>query len=80
VLNWRRLALPQLVWAFIYVIISFFAGWQGMGRYILPVFPVFISIALLIHKNVNVRKFVMYLSSLMLALFAIMYTHFYWVS
>ena len=79
VVAWRRLSIAHVIWAIVCVVISFLNGWGGMGRYLLPIFPVFIAVPLLI-KRENVLTSIAYVSVLFMALFAVMYSHWYWVS
>jgi len=51
----------------------------GWGRYVLPAFPVFLAWALAMESRLAFTGAVV-LSSLLLALLTILYTHWYWVS
>jgi hypothetical protein len=51
----------------------------GWGRYVLPAFPVFLGWALALESRVALAA-VSTLSTLLLALLTILYTHWYWVS
>jgi hypothetical protein len=51
----------------------------GWGRYVLPAFPVFLAWALALESRLAFTGAVV-LSSLLLALLTILYTHWYWVS
>ena len=76
---WRRLGLPYAAWAGVHILGSFLAHWRGMGRFMMPAFPVFVGVAMLIRSKAALLV-VLYLSVLLLALFTIMYTHLYWVT
>ena len=67
------------MWALIYLVGAFMGGWHNMGRYVLPVFPIYILLALSLKQEMKLLAFV-YVSTLLLALFTIMYTHWYWVT
>ena len=51
----------------------------GWGRYVLPAFPVFLAWAVALESRLAFAGAVV-LSSLLLALLTILYTHWYWVS
>jgi hypothetical protein len=51
----------------------------GWGRYVLPAFPVFLTWALALESRIALAA-VTTLSTLLLALLTILYTHWYWVS
>jgi hypothetical protein len=76
---WRHLRLAHSLWAGAHVLASFFGLWRGIGRFVLPAFPVFVAAALLL-KRKSMMFAVSYLNTLLLALFTMMYTHLYWVS
>jgi hypothetical protein len=78
-LAWSKLDLAHTIWAIIFIGVSFVGGWHGMGRYILPVFPVFAGIPLLVRERDKLLA-ICYVDTLLLALFTIMYSHSYWVS
>jgi hypothetical protein len=51
----------------------------GWGRYVLPAFPVFLAWALALENRLAFAGVVV-LSTLLLALLTILYTHWYWVA
>lgn len=79
VVSQRRLSIAHWGWAVIYLTTSFLMGWHGMGRYVLPAFPMFISLAKVVRREGTLLGFII-LSALLLSLFTVMYTHFFWVS
>ena len=75
----KQLPWVYAVWSITVLIISFAAGWHGIARYILPIFPFFIAMALFLKKE----KYILgwsYIQTLLLAMFTIMFSHHYWVS
>jgi hypothetical protein len=76
---WSKLTLSHAVWAIVTLLVSFVNGWHGMGRYILPIFPLFLAMPLIV-KNEKLLLIISYISILFLSLFTVMYSHFYWVS
>jgi hypothetical protein len=79
-ISWRKLGLAQTLWTIGFLLLSFITGWHGMGRYVLPAFPLYIAVVLLMGKDYRLLSAIVYLNTLLLALFTIMYTHTYWVS
>jgi hypothetical protein len=81
VVTWRRRELPWsfmvLVWANLFM--ALVGNWFNAGRYMLPVFPIYIALALTIQRPL-LQFAVVYLSSLLLALFTILYSRWFWVS
>ncbi|MFN8485696.1 MAG: glycosyltransferase family 39 protein [Anaerolineae bacterium] len=77
-LAWRRPRISYAVWGLIVVAASF-PEYVGMGRYISVVFPLFILGGLALRDT---RWFlaVVYICTLFLALFTIMYSHWMWVT
>lgn len=65
-------------WALLLILASF-TSFTGLGRHVAPVFPVFVSGAILSGKTGHFET-VCYLSCLLLALFSIMYSHWYWMT
>ena len=53
--------------------------WIGFGRYMAPVFPIFIVLAILA-RNPHVFAAICFISTLLLALLSLFYSHFYWTS
>ncbi len=76
---WRRLELAHAAWAISCIAVSLYAGWANMGRYVLPVFPVFVAIPLLI-KRQSALVVLTYINTILSGLLAILYSHWYWVS
>jgi Mannosyltransferase (PIG-V) len=73
----RKLSLAYAAWSIATLLISF-ALWRSMGRFVAVTFPIFIVAAVLLeHRRYQVA---VYISLLLLALFTIMYAHFYWVA
>ena len=76
---WRRLPLAYVVWTVAYFVVSAIGNWFNLGRYMLPVFPVFLGLAFYLQRKEAVLA-VVYLSSLILALLTFLYSHWYWIS
>jgi hypothetical protein len=76
-LSWRRLSSAYTLWALLTLLASF-TLWRSMGRFAAVLFPLFITAALLLKGHWY--QAILYLSVLLLALFTILYAHFYWVS
>ncbi|MGH2542781.1 MAG: mannosyltransferase family protein, partial [Ardenticatenaceae bacterium] len=77
-LAWRRPRIAYSLWS-IATIIGSLGGWRSMGRYTSVLFPLYIVAALYLGDGWAYR-IALYFSTLLLALFAIMYSHVYWVS
>jgi hypothetical protein len=73
----RKLSIAYAAWSIATLLVSF-ALWRSMGRFIAVAFPLFIVAAVLLDD----RRYqaVAYTCVLLLALFTIMYAHFYWVA
>ncbi|MFQ5855726.1 MAG: glycosyltransferase family 39 protein [Anaerolineae bacterium] len=78
VLAWRQPRRAYAVWAILTILASF-SLWRSMGRFAAVVFPLFIVASLMLDQD-RWYQIVVYVSTLMLALFTVMYAHFYWVS
>ncbi|MGO9570594.1 MAG: mannosyltransferase family protein [Desulfomonilaceae bacterium] len=65
-------------WAFLLILASF-TSFTGLGRHVAPVFPVFLSGAILSTRTGHFET-VCYVFCLLLALFSIMFSHWYWVT
>jgi Dolichyl-phosphate-mannose-protein mannosyltransferase len=76
--GWRQIPLSYSVWSLLMLLASF-ALWRSMGRLMLVIFPLFLILALFLAKSRRIWP-VIYLFSLFLALFAVMFAHFYWVA
>ena len=73
-----KVRLTYIVWSELAILVSL-SRWNGMGRYSLVVFPLFIMAALLL-KREWLYQGVLYVSILLLALFSVMFSHWYWVA
>ena len=73
----RRLPLAYLIWAMLTILASL-SLWRSMGRFLIVIFPLYIALALLLTG----KKFevVVIGSVLLLGLFTIMFTHWFWVA
>ena len=78
ILTCRQLGAAYSVWA-ILSLLAGFSNFVGMGRYVAPVFPVFISGGILLNTEGRFLAWA-FLSVLLLSLFSIMYSHWYWVA
>jgi Mannosyltransferase (PIG-V) len=65
-------------WAFL-LILGSFTSFTGLGRHVAPVFPVFVAGAILSAKTGHFET-VCYVFCLLLALFSIMFSHWYWLT
>ena len=54
-------------------------GWDSMGRYVLPLFPIFAAIPLLVPRPARLLALA-YLFTIFQAFFAIMFSHWYFVT
>ncbi len=70
--------LAEGAWAFLLILASF-VSFTGLGRHVAPVFPVFVAGAILSTRTGHFET-VCYLSCLLLALFSIMFSHWYWIT
>jgi Gpi18-like mannosyltransferase len=72
----RKLPTAWWIWALVTLLVSF-SVWISMGRFMIVIFPLYIGTTLLFKD----RQFnsVLYFSALLLGLFAIMFSHWYWV-
>lgn len=75
---YRKIGLPYTVFAILAIVLSS-SRVQGMGRYMVVVFPLFIAAAYFL-KNRDLYHTFLYLNILLLALFSIMFSHWYWVA
>lgn len=78
VLAWRRPRRAYVVWGLTTIVASM-TVWQSMGRLSLVIFPIFVAAALYLH-NEERYQFVLMLSAMLLSLFTILFSHFYWVA
>jgi hypothetical protein len=74
---WRALGPAYTMWALLCLAVSL-TIWTGAGRFSAVVFPLFIAAAWLLKREIWIGA-VAYLNTLLLALFAIMYSHWYWI-
>lgn len=74
----QPLRLGWLVWGALVVLISI-PAWFSMGRYVVTVFPIFLVLATYLERQEAFWGYV-YLSTLLLALYTILYTHHFWVA
>lgn len=72
----RKIHSAYWIWAFITLLISF-SVWISVGRFLVVIFPLYIGTALLFKG----KRFdgVLYISILLLSLFTILFSHWYWV-
>lgn len=77
VLAWRLLPSAYALLATLMVLGSM-SNWTGMGRYMVIIFPLFMVAAILL-KNTRWYLAVAYVSALLMGLFAVIYTHAYWI-
>lgn len=75
---WRKLQPSYATWSTLMTLASAI-NWPSMGRYAAVIFPLFVTASLTLEDE---RWYwaIVYISTLMLALFTVMYTRFYWVS
>ena len=78
VMTWRLLRPSDALWTTLMVLISV-TRWDIMGRLTIVIFPLFIVAAMLL-KDERKYQSVLYISTLFLALFTILFTHSYWVA
>ena len=76
-LAWRLPRRAYSVWSVLTILASL-SLWRSMGRFTAVVFPLFIVAALLM-KTDRWFQTIAYVSILMLALFTVMFVHWYWV-
>lgn len=78
IISWKKLGIAYASWAILMVLLSFM-GWKSMGRYTSTIFPLFISFALMLKKEIWFKTAV-YLSIVLLTFFTLLFTHAYWVA
>jgi Gpi18-like mannosyltransferase len=78
VLAHRRVGLPYTIFALM-IIAASCTRLLAMGRYLIIVFPLFVGLAFLL-TNRTVYLLFLYMSITLLALFCIMFSHWYWVA
>lgn len=74
----KKIGIPYIVFSILTVLISV-SRFQGMGRYLLVAFPLFVATAFLL-KNKSIYYSYLYFNILLLSLFSIMFSHWYWVA
>jgi len=73
----RKLSIAYAAWSIATLLLSF-ALWHSMGRFVAVLFPIFVVAALLLGQRGY--QITVYMSLLLLALFTILFAHFYWVA
>lgn len=76
--SWKKLKPTYFTWALLMILMASF-GWRSMGRYTSLLFPLFISFALMLKKEIWFKT-VVYLSIILLTFFTLLFTHAYWVA
>ena len=76
--SWRILGPAYSIWS-LSIIVPALGIWIGFGRYVLPVFPLFVATSVLLRRPHAFLAWI-FVSSLLLALFTVMYGLFYWVA
>lgn len=74
---WRRLTLPYAVWSAVTLAISL-SAWKVTGRMLVPIFPLFIAAGSFLTDRPKWREPVIYASTLLLALFSFLFSHWFW--
>lgn len=75
----RQLAPGVWIWTVLTLLVIIVIGWAGAGRYVLPLFPVFVAIALSVRQPATLRAIVM-INTLLMAMYALMFSHWDWIS
>ena len=78
VASWRVLGAPYALWSFL-AIAPALGIWIGFGRYVAPLFPLFVVTAVWL-KNQHAFLAYAFISTLLLSLLSLMYSHFFWVA
>jgi hypothetical protein len=76
-LSLRRLPIGYGIWGLLMVAVSF-SAYRGMGRYTIVIFPIYIVLAL--YTSERTATYLAVLSTFLLTLFAIMFSHWFWVA
>ena len=80
IFSWRKIPYAYAVWTLLILMISF-GDWRGvMGRAVAVLFPLFIAAAIALSQNEKLYRAVVFASTLLLALFAVAFSHGYWVA
>jgi hypothetical protein len=74
-LVWRRIGIAYAAWSATCIGVGFI-GWVGLGRYIAPIFPLFMALATVLKKPFNYWSWC-YVSSILIALFSVLFSHWY---
>lgn len=80
-ITWKN-TQPRIyqILAWIMIILAIGSGWfDGMPRYILPCFPLYISIAKVLHKYPKIQPFYFAISAILLTIFTLMFTRGEWI-
>ena len=67
------------VWVFIGLVLALNVWWGGFGRYWLPLFPLFVAMALLLKRPMLFQS-ALYLSAMFLTLFAAVFATWNWIA
>ncbi len=72
----RRLNPAYSIWALATLLVSF-SVWISVGRFMIVIFPIFLGLAILFKG----KKYdaLLYLSVILLSVFTVLFTHWYWV-
>lgn len=77
---WRKIPFAYAVWTLLILMISF-GDWRGvMGRAAAVLFPLFIAAAIALSRKERLYQAAVYGCALLLALFAVAFSHGYWVA
>lgn len=74
----HRIRLSYGLWALVTLGLSF-TSWRSIGRFTIVIFPVYLALALILHRE-RWYQAAVYASVLLLALLTFMFTHAYWVA
>lgn len=75
----RRLPPGEWVWAITSLIVIGAIGWASAGRYVLPIYPAFTAFVYCLRRPALLKS-VLIINTLLMALFALMYSRWDWVS
>ncbi len=79
ILQRRRLPPGEWVWAITSLIVVGVTGWGSAGRYVLPMYPVFTAFVYCLRRPAFLKSMLI-VNTLLMALFALMYSRWDWVS
>jgi hypothetical protein len=74
----KKIGLPYTLFSIIGIATSMVKV-HGVGRYLIVIFPLFVAAAFFL-RNKDLYHLFLYISVLLLALFSIMFSHWYWVA